>query len=334
MPNRPATGEPARTVDVLSDVLRSVRLTGSMFFLVEATTPWMTQAPAANTFAGAVLPGAQHLISYHVVTGGSCWGGLAGQHPEPLSAGDVLVVPHGDRYFLAAPPDAATTYDDEEAVSFFRRMAAGELPTVVNEGGTGPDRTQVICGFLGCDVRPFNPIVAALPPVIHLRRAAGPGDRLSSLIDFAVAELRERRPGGRDVLLRLSELMFVEVLRCHIARSADAPDGWIAGLRDPLVARALALLHDRPAQQWNLASLAASVNTSRSTLSERFARFVGQPPMRYLTCWRMQVATRMLSDRRAKVRAVAEAVGYASEAAFSRAFKKHTGASATDSRRG
>ena len=330
LPQRPAAGDNAATLDVLSDVLRSVRLTGSMLFLVEASTPWMTQAPATQAFAAAVLPHAQHLISYHVITDGACWGGLAGAVPQPLEAGDILVVPHGDPYFLAAPPDAAQTYGYDEAVSFFRRMAAGELPTVVTEGGGGAQRTRFVCGFLGCDARPFNPVLAALPRVMHLRRAARPGDRLSHLVDFALGELREQRAGSRDVLLRLSELMFVEVVRCHLAAGAsDRPD-WLAGLRDPLVARALACLHREPARPWTIDALAGAVNSSRSTLAERFAQRVGKPPMQYLTAWRMQLATRLLADSSAKVRAVAEAVGYDSEAAFSRAFKKHSGRSPRD----
>jgi AraC-like DNA-binding protein len=327
LPQRPTTVEDRGALDVLSDVLRSVRLTGAMLFLVEARTPWITQAPATRSFAAAVLPRAQHLISYHVVTEGDCWGGLAGEAPQPLEAGDILVVPHGDAYFLASPPDAAQTYGDDEAVSFFRRMAAGELPTVVNEGGVGTQCTRFICGFLGCDARPFNPVLAALPRVVHLRGAARPGRPLSHLIDFALAELAAQRPGGRDVLLRLSELMFVEVVRCHLAGMISDGPGWLAGLRDPLVARALVCLHHEPARPWTLDLLASAANTSRSTLTERFTQRVGHPPMQYLTAWRMQLAAKLLADVSTKVRVVAEAVGYDSEAAFSRAFKKHTGRS-------
>jgi len=329
MPQRPDSV----AVDVLSDVLRSIRLTGSMFFLVEASTPWITAAPHASTFAGAVLPAAQHLISYHVIVEGSCWGGLGDEAPRRLEAGDILVVPHGDPYYLAASPGAPAEIDTEEALHFFRQMAAGELPPTVQEGGGGPEKTNFICGFLGCDARPFNPILAALPRVIHLRRATQSA-RMGHLIEFAVAELRERRSGRRDVLLRLSELMFVEVVRCHVDDAmADARTDWLAGLRDPLVGRALACLHGQPARAWTLEELAEQAGTSRSVLAERFAELVGQPPMHYLTAWRMQLATRLLADATAKVRAVAEAVGYDSEAAFSRAFKKHAGLAPSDWRR-
>jgi AraC-like DNA-binding protein len=190
-------------------------------------------------------------------------------------------------------------------VAFFRSMAAGELPSIVSEGGDGAERTQFICGFLGCDLRPFNPVLDALPAMIHLRTAARSTDRL---------------------VLRLAELMFVEVVRCHLETMAGAKAGWLAGLHDPLVARTLSLLHGAPARHWTLEELAVQAGSSRSVLAERFAQFVGQPPMQYLTQWRMQLATRLLAGPGArKVIEVAEAVGYESEAAFSRAFKRCVG---------
>jgi AraC-like DNA-binding protein len=316
---------PAR--DVLSDVLRSVRLTGSMLFLVDATEPWRSHAPETRLFAPQVMPQAQHVVSYHIVVRGQCWAGLAGEPLQPLAEGDGLVVPHGDAYALASDPAVPASYGDDDAVTFFRSMAAGELPSVVSEGGGGPGRTSFICGFLGCDARPFNPILWALPRAIHLRRVTQPGDRLSHLLAYAVAELRERGPGSRDVLLRLSELMFVEVVRRHLASTQAEATGWLAALRDPLISRVLARLHAQPADPWTLASLSDGIGASRSKLAERFTQVVGQTPMQYLAGWRMQLATRLLAEHSMKVRSIADSVGYASEAAFSRAFKKHTGLS-------
>ncbi len=318
--------------DVRSDVLRTVRLSGAMLFLVDATVPWRSQAPHARTFAPHVMPQAQHLVSYHIVVRGQCWAGLSDEPLQPLAEGDGLVVPHGDAYALASQPDAAPTYGDDDAVAFLRSMAAGELPSVVQEGGQPRDddarqHTSFICGFLGCDARPFNPILWALPRAIHLRRVTQPGDRLSHLLTYAIAELRERGPGQRDVLLRLSELMFVEVVRRHLAQAGSEATGWLAALRDPLISRVLARLHAQPAHAWTLDTLAEATGASRSTLSERFALLVGQPPMHYLAGWRMQLATRLLAEHSMKVRSIADSVGYASEAAFSRAFKKHTGLS-------
>lgn len=316
---------PASGADVLSDVLRSVRLTGSMLFLVDATTPWHSWAPPTEAFRRVVLPASQHMVSYHIVTRGCCWGGLRDQAPERFEAGDMLVVPHGDAYFLAEPLEAQAGYGPEEAVTFFRSMAAGALPSLVAEGGGGAQRTQFICGFLGCDLRPFNPVLMALPRMMHLHAPTAATDRMRHLIEFALCELRERSPGGRGVLLRLAELMFIEVVRRHLETMPLAHTGWLAGLNDPLVARSLALLHGAPARRWTLEELAAQVGASRSVLAERFAQLVGQPPMQYLAQWRMQLATRLLAEPGAKVVAVAAAVGYESESAFSRAFKKSAG---------
>lgn len=321
--------------DPLSDVLRTVRLTGALFFLWHVSWPYVTPVPAGRAFAPIVLPGAQQIISYHIVTRGSCWGALIGQSPVRLDAGDILLIPHGDAYVMSSSAQMcsiAQQVDVAPALQFFRQMAAGELPFVVEEGGGGATSTHVICGFLGCDVRPFNPVVAALPRLVHLSAPADPArDRLQSLIEYTLAEARQPRPGGQCVLVRLSELMFVEVVRRWLsAREAEtdassARADWLAGLRDPLVGRALMQLHRKPAAAWTLETLASEVGVSRSRLAESFTRFVGQPPMQYLTQWRLQLAARMLADGSVKVAAVARDVGYESEASFSRAFKRFVG---------
>jgi AraC-like DNA-binding protein len=323
---------PASGIDVLSDMLRSVRLTGAMLFLVEASTPWVSWAPHAESFRHVVLPAAQHLISLHIVTHGGCWVGLAGAPSERLETGDVLVIPHGDAYYLADPPEAERTYGHEEAVAFFRDMAAGKLPPTVIEGSDGPGRSQFICGFLGCDLRPFNPVLSTLPRLLYVRSPHS-GNGLSHLIAFALNELREPRSAGQVVRLRMAELLFVEIMRRHLEGLPTEQTGWLAGLRDPLVARALALLHNAPGQDWTLDELAARAATSRSVLAERFAHFIGQPPMQYLRELRMQRATRLLAEDGAKVASVAAAVGFESEAAFSRAFKKCVGLSPDEWRR-
>jgi AraC-like DNA-binding protein len=312
---------------VLSDVLRTVRLTGALFFPMEVSSPWVDEVPAATAFAPLVLPGAQHVVSYHIVTEGSCWAALRGDPSVRLEAGDILVIPHGDAYSMSSAPGLRSEAPPDAVLTFFREMTAGRLPAVVLEGGGGPQRAAVICGFLGCDVRPFNPVLETLPRLVHLRRpsvSSGP-DRLDHVIEFALMEARQRRSGGRCVLLRLSEVLFVEVVRRYLDALPSGQSGWLAGLRDPIVGRALAALHDRPVQAWTMERLAKDVGASRSSLAERFTQYVGQPPMRYLAQWRMQLAARLLSDGTAKVSAVALDVGYDSEAAFSRAFKKIVG---------
>ncbi|HEX9799738.1 MAG TPA: AraC family transcriptional regulator [Thermoanaerobaculia bacterium] len=320
----PSSGGSA--LDTLSDVLEAVRLTGALFFLTDATTPWVAAAPEAALLVPILLPGAQHVVSYHVVTRGACWCRVSDLAPVRLGAGDIVVIPHGDPYLLTSAPELRSPYSVEEALEFFRQLAAHELPAVVPEGGGGEPVTHVFCGFLGCDVRPFNPVLATLPKLLLVRCAgAGSDDALAHLVALAMAESRARRAGGDCVLLRLSELLFVEVVRRHIESLPPEGTGWLAALRDPVAGRALVLLHGRPAEPWTLDSLARAAAVSRSVLAERFAHLVGEPPMRYLARWRMQRAARLLADSRQKVAAVAQRVGYESEAAFSRAFKKLVG---------
>lgn len=320
--------EAGRGADALSDVLETVRLTGAMFFVVEARAPWTAASPDGSALAPVILERAQHVVSYHVIVEGRCWAQMAGSSPTPLEAGDVFVAPHGDAYALASAPDMKNDLSVEEMLGWFRLMASGELPSVVREGGEGGKSIKVICGFLGCDALPFNPALAALPRLMHLRGAhAGGADRLRALIDFVSAEARDQRAGRRSVLLRAGELLFVEVVRGYLATLTTENAGWLAGLRDPLVGRALALLHGASSRDWTLDDLARACGASRSVLAERFTHFVGEPPIHYLARWRMQRAAAMLTASNAKVSAIARQVGYDSEAAFSRAFKKHAGAS-------
>ena len=261
------------------------------------------------------------------MTEGSCWAGLLDGHPVRLEAGDVLVFPRGDRYFMSNDDRPPTTPPDlDGTIAFLRGVATGELPFAVSSGGGGPKRVSVVCGFLGCDLRPFNPLLASLPRLLVVRRGSvSPTDRLARLIELTLAESEDRHPGGETVRVRLSELMFVEVIRRYLSTLAPEQNGWLSGVRDEVVGRALALLHTHPARRWTLLALAKAAGVSRSALADRFARLIGEPPMQYLARWRMHVAAQRLADGSAKVSTVALEVGYDSEAAFSRAFKRVSG---------
>jgi AraC-like DNA-binding protein len=310
------------TADVLSDVLRTVRLTGAVYFQVTATSPWAVEAPDSRVIAQRVMPGAQHVIPFHVIVEGSCYAGVSGGEMRRLRAGDVIALAHGDRHTMSSDPELRARPD----LSIYARAADIQLPILVEKGGHGAKRTKLICGFLGCDVLPFNPLLATLPRALIVGERDG--DRwLSRFSDAALAEARSKRAGGETVLARLSELMFVEALRRHLERLPGAQTGWLAGLRDPSIGRALALLHGDPKHPWTLEALAAGASLSRSALAERFVHFVGKPPMQYLAQWRMQVASELLARGDSKVANIAREVGYDSEAAFSRAFKKSAGAS-------
>lgn len=313
---------------MLSDVLRTVRLTGAVFFPLEASSPWADDIPAATGLVRAVLPGAQHVVSYHIVTAGTCWITIGDGPALRLEPGDVVVIPHGDAYVMSSAPGMRPAMPAEVVLAFFHQMAIGSAPSMVVEGD-GAERTGLVCGFLGCDVHPLNPVLEALPSLVHLRRPSEPSahDRLTPLIEFALAESRQRRSGAQNVLLRLSEVLFIEVIRRYLDSLAADRTGWLSGLRDPIVGHALSLMHNRPAESWTLEQLAKDVGVSRTALADRFTHIVGQPPMRYLARWRMQLASRLLLDASAKVAAVAFDVGYHSEAAFSRAFKEIVGVS-------
>jgi AraC-like DNA-binding protein len=306
-------------MDALSDVLRAVRLTGAIFFDVHAAEPWVAETPAGGSIIGTVSPGAEHLISYHIVTRGACWGGLVGETPVRLAAGDVIVFPHGDAHVMSSAPGMRGTPD----LGLYRLPKDGPRPFTLSMGSTDPDRIRIVCGFLGCDARPFNPLLAALPRVMKVTDRAG--GALGAFAQIAVAESNEPRIGRESVLGRLSELMFVDVVRRYLETLPADRTGWLAGLREPFVGRALAALHRSPGRDWTLESLAREVGLSRSALAERFTQFVGQPPMQYLTNWRMQLAANHLLSGTDSVATVADRVGYESEAAFSRAFKKSVG---------
>lgn len=309
-------------LDVLSDVLRAVHLTGVVYFDFALTPPWVAEAPAAREIAGTVLPGSQRIIEYHFLARGSAWGNAIGDDPIQIREGDLLLFPQGDAHVLSSAPGMRSPPD----VSMYARSST-PLPLVYDLGtGSGPDPTRLICGFFGCDEGPYNPLLTALPRVIHLPAvgtdvASRP---LGAMLEIALREERRGQPGTDNVLSRLSELMLVEAIRRYLVELPNTQCSWLAGLRDPVVGRALEALHSAPRDSWTIETLGRTIGVSRSVLAARFTEMVGHPPMHYLTLWRMQLASRMLHDGQ-QVMEVAAAVGYESEAAFSRAFKKLMG---------
>jgi AraC-like DNA-binding protein len=317
------------STDALSDVLSVVQLSGSVFFDVTAKSPWVAEAPPAARIADDVMPGAQHVIEYHVITRGTCWITLVGDiafEPVKLEEGDIAVIPQGDPHVVSSAPGMRAEPNWE---AHRRPEDANALPFPIQTGGAGPSDTRLICGFFSCDARPFNPLLDSLPRFMRFSRDTSQGSHslLNQFIQFATSETSNKRAGSQSVLNRLSELMFVEVIRMHMDKLANNNTGWLAGLQDPLVGRALTLLHARPAYAWTLEELASEAAASRSALADRFAQIVGCPPIQYLTQWRMQIAAKRLADPGVKIAAVAHEVGYESEAAFSRAFKKFVGRS-------
>lgn len=308
-------------MDTLSDVLRAVRLTGAAFLELETCVPWVAEAPAPPELGRHFLPGAEHVIEYHAVNSGRCWAGLWGEAQVELNEGDIIVFPHGDPHVLSNPPGL------RGGPEFAALKAAGRaaLPIPVTLGGQGGERAEVVCGFLGCDARPFNPLISALPRVIHVR-GTGPGAAARrELLGLALRESGAPRQGSSTILARVCELLFVEVVREYIETLAEDKVGWLAGLRDPNISRALQRLHTEPAKDWSLDDLAKEAGMSRSSLVERFSHLVGMPPMQYLAQWRLQLAAELLRTTELSLAAIAAQVGYSTEFALSRAFKRHYG---------
>jgi AraC-like DNA-binding protein len=318
--------------DTLSDLLRSVRLRSAVFYFISCDGEWVAVAPASREIADAVMPDAEHVIEYHVVTAGECWVAVAGEPPLKLKRGDVVMLPRGDAHVVSsapgmrAEPDVDSFFEMQRNQRPFRlHYGGGAVPQLASDAPLDESpATTIVCGFIGCDARPFNPLLATLPRLLHLRAREG-GEWSEQFVQLAAAESASRRPGGEALLERLSEMLFVDAIRRHVEQMPEESTGWLAGLRDRFVGRALALLHEQPGFAWTVDELSRKVGLSRSALHERFLELIGQPPMQYLTQWRMQLASRLLRDTRSTVASVALDVGYDSEAAFARAFKRSVG---------
>lgn len=308
-------------MDVLSDVLAAVRLTGAIFFDNTFREPWVAEAPKASAIAAAVMPSSQYVFFFHSLIEGSCWAELTDRSCAPLrlQAGDIVVFPMDDAHTLGSSIGMRA----KPNLAVYSRPVDRQLPYIVNEG-SGADTCRFICGYLGCDIAPYNPVLQSLPRVLHGRGTAAQG-WLAHLVRHAVCETEGPRPGGETVLAKLAELLFIEVIRDHVDGLPREARGWLSGLRDPHIGKALSLIHGQPAQDWTLESLARAVGLSRSVFADRFTHYAGDSAMQYVARWRMQLATRRLENPGISIAQAGAEVGYESEAAFNRAFKKRVG---------
>ena len=307
-------------MDALSDVLRIVRLSGAVFMDAEFTAPWCVGEPAGVEVCIEHLPDAQHIVIYHLLTEGTVDVSLPGSAPVSARAGDLVIIPSGAAHALGS--DLSRPRAD--GARLIVRRGPDDVPQVRHGGGG--EVTRMVCGYLACDSSLFDTVLAALPRVMVVSMREGPGAQwLASSIRFSIAESAAQRAGAGTVLAKLSELMFVEAIRRYIEGLPAEQTGWLAGLRDRFVGKTLALIHSKPAHPWTVEELAGTVGLSRSALAERFTGLIGQPPMQYLTRWRLQLAANLLRASSRNVASVAAGVGYDSEAAFSRAFKRELG---------
>jgi AraC-like DNA-binding protein len=277
------------------------------------------------------MPGSEHVIAYHLMAKGDGWIAVDGEAPVRFTAGEVVLMPRGDGHTISSAPGLVPKPDDGAWV-FQMRNNPKPIPVSYHHGVVQPGAelpvseaaAVLVCGFIGCDVTPFNPLIGALPRLLHLP-AGGVGAWVAPALQQAVAESREQRSGSHAVLERLSEMMFVDAARRYLASLDEGASGWLAALRDRHVGRALALMHEQLARPWTVDELGHEAGLSRSALHERFVALVGQPPMQYLADWRIHRASQLLRERDASVLAIAQDVGYESEASFSRAFKRLVG---------
>jgi AraC-like DNA-binding protein len=306
----------------LDAALEGLRLEGALFLRAEYSEPWAYESLDAPTTAGIVRPGSERVILFHLVAGGCCWVALDDGERHWAESGDVIVLPYGDHHSMGGSADA-------ELVSIATLLAPPPwdvLPVIRH--GEGGARTDVVCGYLHSDDPLFDPALRALPPVFVVRPPDGPLKRwVATSIELALAASGPGPDAAPRVATKLPELVLTEVLRLHLATAPAVDHGWMAALRDPVLAPAMALMHTEPERKWTVADLAAEVAVSRSVLDERFRQVLGRSPIRYLTDWRMHVAEDLLASTDASVVQVARRVGYDSEEAFSRAFKRAHGES-------
>jgi len=305
-------------MDVLSEVLKVVKLQGALFYNGEFAAPWSIRTASSRALARRFMPGADHLIIYHLLTEGRAFLHLESGERIALSAGDLVMIPHGDPHILANGLSTPPPVDDGE-----------QLEKVLAQGlrlwrfGGGGEVTKFVCGYMGCDPRLSQVFLSGLPPVFKISIRDDPSGRwLEDSIRFSVDHAGTSRAGGEAVLAKLSEVLFVETIRTYINNLPSEQTGWLAGARDAEVGKALALMHRDPARPWTIAMLAKEAGVSRSVLAERFRHYLNEPPMSYMTRWRLQLGAQMLGTTNHSVAQIASEVGYESEASFNRAFKR------------
>jgi AraC-like DNA-binding protein len=306
-------------VDPLSDVLSAIRLDGAVYIHGEFTAPWCVATQYGLQTARPKLPDSDHVVFFHLLTDGTCFARLA-QEKEVVEvrAGDLLLLPHDDPHVLGSdltlPAEGMRSAPPE---------AGGLLELRYGGGG---EATRFICGYFACDRRASRAFLGSLPPMLRIPLGdISLGGWLADLLRVGVEETREHKPGSQSLLAKLSELAFTEALRRYAQSNPPELKGWLAGLQDPFVGRALAFMHEQPTLDWSVNKLAREVGLSRSALAERFSDMIGEPPMQYLTRWRLTLAAQALRQGNDAIALVAERSGYESEASFARAFKREFG---------
>lgn len=304
--------------DLLSDLLDSMHLSGTVLFRAEFREPWSVATPNCRQLAQVLPFRTEHIIPFHVIAAGGCVMQMAGCDPVWLREGDAVLLPYGDDHLLSGKESTAAVH-----VGTLLPPPPWSGMLVVEHGGAGA-RATIICGFMQCDELLFHPILRDLPKCLHVSPDSADA-WLAGTIRHTAAEAMRAAPGSRSMLSRLTEVMFVEILRKHMQGLSSDEVGWFAALNDPVVGSCLKRLHAKPFDDWSVAHLAREIGVSRTVLADRFKHFLDQPPMKYLVQWRLQLAAQKLKANDTPLKIIADEIGYESEAAFSRAFKRHFG---------
>ena len=309
-----------KRVDALSQALSAVHMTGAIFFDVECASPWAFAVPAVQGAAELLAPGTQRIVNYHLVTEGSATVDVPGAAALRVGPGDVVVLPHDSPHTVHGDRSSAVV----ESSIPLEEVLSGR-PRAIRLGGNGR-ATHIICGFFGCEKLADRLFLAGLPPVFSVNlRTDDAGRWLENSVRHLLAQARSQRPGTAALLSKMAQVLFLETLRRYMDDLPPGAVGWLAGARDPVVGGALSLMHRDPGRAWTLAKLAAGAAASRSVLGERFMELLGEPPLTYLARWRLQLAARLLETTPKSALQIAIDVGYGSEPAFNRAFKREFG---------
>jgi AraC-like DNA-binding protein len=320
VPDQPTGGHDALSSRVLQQALERLRLEGAVFLRAVYREPWAYESFTARDTAKVLRPDSDRVILFHVVASGACWVSIGDGDRHWARHGDVIVIPYGDQHRMGGSQDAEYV----SMSSILPMPPWREMPVIRH--GAGGQRTDVVCGYLHSTDPLFDPELRVFPPVFVVRPPGGPAaEWVSANIAYALERTRAGRDGRGIVISRLPELLLVEVLRLHLASAPATGQGWLAGLDDPILRPALALLHSSPERPWTVSTLAQQAMVSRSVLDARFRDVLGRSPIRYLTEWRMHLAEDLLTTTDLNVGVIARRVGYDADEAFSRAFKRARG---------
>lgn len=315
-------------MDILSDVLDTIHIKGALYFEVEARQPWVLVNPAMNLIGSFMLPEVEHVIPFHIMLDGDGWAKSDNEVMPPLrvESGDVVMFPMGSSHVVTS--NINNWHGTAADASFYQQTAVKKQPFTVVKIGEEGECSKIICGYIGFNAKPLNPLFKTLPEILVVKEHMNKDSLMKQLLISTLDEMSKPSEGAKNIVTKLSEIIFTQALRHHMENSVYTHNkNWLSAMQDEYIGKALLLIHQAPYKKWNLVLLANECGMSRSALAERFSLYVGQPPMQYINRWRMQAASKLLTDGMS-IGLVADHIGYSSESAFQKAFKRYIGQTA------